>query len=134
MGGDGEHDSRAGSVLDRDPRSVWDTETYLAGNLAKAGVGIAIDAKPRVDARQIRIDTPTPGWSGSVYAAAGGNAPPATIDDPAWKKVGAIPLAERRTRVDLDTAGNAFRWYLVWIEKFAPDQEKVEISEVYLYR
>ena len=51
VGGDGEHDSRAGSVLDRDPRSVWDTETYLAGNLAKAGVGIAIDAKPRVDAR-----------------------------------------------------------------------------------
>ena len=105
VGGDGEHGSRAGAVLDRDPNSAWDTETYVAGNLNKPGVGIAVDAKPSVAARQLRVDTPTPGWSGSVYAAKSGNAPPATIDDPAWTKVGSIPAAERRTRVNLDTAG-----------------------------
>ena len=81
------------------------------------------------------IDTPTPGWSGSVYAAAGGNAPPAKIDDPAWKKVGSIPLAERaHARRTSTRRATPFRWYLVWIEKFAPGQEKVEISEIYLYR
>ena len=134
IGGDGEHGSRAGAVLDRDPRSAWDTETYVAGNLGKPGVGIAVDAKPSVVARQMRVDTPTPGWSGTVYAAAGGNSPPANIDDPAWKKVGSIPTASRRTRVNLATAGKPYRWYLVWIERLAPGQEKVEISEIYLYR
>ena len=33
------------------------------------------------------------------------------------------------TRVNLDTAGTAYRWFLVWIEKFAPGQEQVSISE-----
>ena len=94
----------------------------------------AIDAKPSVVARQIEIRTPTPGWSGKVLAAPSGAAPPAKIDDPAWKKVGTIPAAKRVTRVNLDTGGKAFRWYLVWIEHFAPGQEQVSISEVYLYR
>ena len=37
------------------------------------------------------------------------------------------------TRFDLNTGGKALRWYLVWIEKFAPGQEQVKISEAYLY-
>jgi serine/threonine-protein kinase len=134
IGGDGEHGSRAGAVLDRDQRSAWDTESYNGGNLNKPGVGIAIDAKPSVIARQLRVDSPTPGWSGSVYAAASGNSPPAKIDDAAWQRVGTIASAERSTRVNLDTGGKQFRWYLVWIEKLPPGKEQVEISEIYLYR
>ena len=69
-----------------------------------------------------------------MFAAAGGDTPPAAIDDPAWTQVGTIPAATRVTRADLDTAGKEYRWYLVWIEKFAPGQEQVKISEAYLYR
>ncbi len=134
LGDKQEHPDTAAFALDRDPKTVWDTESYLGGNLAKAGVGLAIDAKPSVSARQIEIRTPTRGWSGRVLAATDGASPPATIDDPAWTQVGTIPAAKSVTRVDLDTAGKAFRWYLIWIEKFAPGQEQVEISEVYLYR
>ncbi len=134
IGGDGEHGQQAGAVLDRSPSSAWGTETYHGGNLNKDGVGIAVDAKPRVAARQIRVDTPTPGWSGAIYAAAGGASPPATLDDAGWVQVGSIPSARPSSRVNLDTAGKAFRWYLVWIERFAPGQEKVEISEIFLYR
>ncbi len=134
LGDKQEHPETAAFALDHDSATVWGTETYLNGNLAKAGVGLAIDAKPGVVARQMEIRTPTPGWSGKVLAAAGGTAPPATIDDPAWTDVGTIPAAKSVTRVNLDTGGKAYRWYLVWIEKFAPGQEQVEISEVYLYR
>ena len=104
-------------MLDRSPSSTWDTETYVAGNLGKAGVGIAVDAKPRVAARQIRVDTPTPGWSGSRLRrrerrlAAGD----ASTTRPGCRSARSRS-AERRTRVNLDTAGKAFRWYLVWIE------------------
>ena len=132
LGGDGEHGEQAGAVIDRSPSSAWNTEVYPAG-FTKAGVGIAVDAKPRVAARQIRVDSSTPGWSGAVYAARGGASPPATIDDPAWVQVGSIPSAARRTRVNLDTAGKQFRWYLVWIDGFASSQTKVAISEIFLY-
>ncbi len=79
------------------------------------------------------ILTPTPGWRGRVLGAAG-SAPPASATDPGWSEVGTIPSATERTRVKLDTGGKALRWYLVWIEGFAPGQEAVKISEVYLYR
>ncbi len=128
-----EHPETAAFVLDRDPATVWDTETYLNGNLAKDGVGLAIDAKPGVAARQLELRTGTPGWSGQVLAADTA-ALPKTIDDPAWTRVGTITKATRVTRADLDTGGKRQRWYLIWIEQFAEGQEKVEISEVYLYR
>ncbi len=129
-----EHPEATAAVLDGDAATSWSTETYENGNLAKAGVGITLDASPRLAARALGLRTPTPGWSGDVYAASGGAQPPATLDDPAWKKVGTIPTAERRQRIDLDTAGQAYRWYLVWIAKFAPGQDKVSISELSLYR
>jgi serine/threonine-protein kinase len=122
----------AGFAIDREPSTVWDTESYVGGNLGKDGVGLAIDAKPSLAARQIEIRTPTPGWSGAVYAAKGARLPE-SIDSPDWTKVGTVTNATRRTRVDLDTAGEQFRWYLVWITDLG-GREKVAISEVYLYR
>ena len=85
-----EHPETAAFALDRDPATVWNTETYLNGNLAKAGVGLAIDAKPGVvasgssSARPRRME-----WQGLRGGRRG--TPPATIDDPAWTQVGTIP-------------------------------------------
>ena len=92
-----------------------------------------VDANPALKAREMDIVTPTPGWRGRVLGAAG-PAPPAAATDPAWKEIGTIPSATARTKVPLDTGGQALRWYLVWIEGFAAGQEAVKISEVFLYR
>ena len=43
-------------------------------------------------------------------------------------------MARHTTRVALDTAGRAYRWYLIWISKFAPGQERVKINEVTMYK
>ncbi len=134
FGGDGEHGEEAPFILDRDTSTTWSTERYDNGELGKPGVGVAIDAKPALAARRMELRTPTPGWSGAVYAAASGSKPPVTLDDPGWSKIGTIVSAQRRARVDLDTAGRAFRWYLVWIERLPEGSEKAEISEAYLYR
>ena len=37
-------------------------------------------------------------------------------------------------RVDLDTAGNRFRYYLVWITKLPPGADQVQISEIRLFK
>jgi serine/threonine-protein kinase len=132
-GDNAEHDDEAAFAVDRSPSTIWSTEDYLNGNLAKPGLGLVIDARPSLKARAIDIVSPTPGWSGRILAASGSELP-ASIDDPAWTEVGQVPSATARTRVRLTTDGKAFRWYLIWIERFAPGQSTVEISEVFLYR
>ncbi len=132
-GDNSEHDEQAAFAVDRSPSTTWSTENYLNGNLAKDGLGLAIDAKPALKAQAIDIVSPTPGWKGRIYASHSATPPP-TLSDPNWTEVGSIPRATARTRARLDTQGKAFRWYLIWIESFAPGQSRVEISEVFLYR
>ncbi len=42
--------------------------------------------------------------------------------------------AKATQRVDLDTAGNRFRYYLVWITKLPPGKDQVAISEIRLFK
>ena len=98
--------------------------------MPKPGVGIYLDAKPGVEARSMRIKTTTPGWNGKVYVAKTG--PPKDLAG--WgTPVGSITSATRTTNVPLDTAGNTYRYYLLWIEKLPPGGERVKISELELF-
>jgi len=36
--------------------------------------------------------------------------------------------------IDLDTASNRYRRYLVWITKLPPGEQAVKVSEILLYR
>ena len=129
--GDGaEHSDETPFVLDRDPNTTWSTETYTDKAMPKPGVGIYLDAKPGVEARSMRIKTTTPGWNGKVYVAKTG--PPKDLAG--WgTPVGSITSATRTTNVPLDTAGNTYRYYLLWIEKLPPGGERVKISELELF-
>jgi eukaryotic-like serine/threonine-protein kinase len=51
-----------------------------------------------------------------------------------WQELAKIPSAKSSQRVDLDTAGNRFRYYLVWITKLPPGKDQVAISEIRLFR
>jgi tRNA A-37 threonylcarbamoyl transferase component Bud32 len=132
IGGDGEHPSEASFVVDDVPTTTWSTETYNAGALNKAGVGIYLDAKPGVAARVLQIRSPTPAWSVEVYASR--DSVPRSFPDPRWQKVGADAQVSTRQRIDLDTARRRFRYYLVWITALPPDGERVEIAELALFR
>jgi eukaryotic-like serine/threonine-protein kinase len=127
-----EHPTQAKLVVDGETSTFWTTETYDGNTLgSKAGVGIYVVADPTVAARQMQVVTPTKGWTGSVYVAPAGP-PPASITG--WKQVGDIRSAKTSTRLSLDTAGNRFRYYLVWITKLPPGADKVEIAEIRLWR
>ncbi len=131
FGGDGEHPEQAPAAVDRDPNSTWSTERYRGGLAPqKPGVGLYVDAKPKVAAVRMEIRTPTPGWDGAVYVAASG--PPSSIDG--WKKVASINGASRTTAVDLDTAGQPYRYYLVWITKLAEGDNRAQIAEISLFK
>ncbi|MCW2984220.1 MAG: serine/threonine protein kinase [Conexibacter sp.] len=132
IGGDGEHPRDVGRVLDDDPGTSWSTETYPDG-LTKDGVGIYVDAKPGVVGKRLDIRTPTTGWQGKIYVAnaVGGAAPKALAG---WKDLGTSFTADKKNlSLQLDTAGQKFRYYLVWITKLPPSGQ-ASISELVLFQ
>jgi len=85
-----------------------------------------------VVARQLELRTPTPGFEATVYVAPG--ATPATAPPAGWTAVSATRSVTPTEKFDLDTAGQRFRGYLVWITKLPEGEKRAEISEILLYR
>jgi serine/threonine-protein kinase len=131
-----EHHDQARLAVDRDDGTAWSTESYEGSQITKAlangatpGVGIYVDAKPKVDATRMEIQTPTPGWRATIYAAPPGKAP-ANLDG--WTKLGGGTVARKTQRFTLGSDSTAYRYYLVWITKLPPNGNHVEVSEVAL--
>jgi serine/threonine-protein kinase len=124
-----EHPDQASFAVDRRPSTAWTTEHYVNGELGKPGVGIYVDAKPRVAARSIEITTPTRGLSVAIYGATSG--PPASIQG--WTQLASAASISSQQRLTLATNGASFRYYLVWITKLPPGSERAEISEIRLF-
>ena len=133
FGGDGEHDSAAPLAVDRDPGTSWTTESYTDGiqGAGKSGVGIYVDAKPRVSAVALQVQTPSPGFKATIYAAPAGSVPQSVPSG--WTKVGGGTVSSSDKRFSLATHGKAYRYYLVWITKLAPNATRAEISEINLF-
>lgn len=136
MGDNEEHGDEARLAVDRDPGTAWRTESYDGGQLYKGagvsspGVGIYVDAAPRVNATRMEIDSARTGWVVDIYAAESG--PPEDVDG--WTKVGGGTVEDKEQRFALDTQGKRYRYYLVWITKLPPGSERVEIGELVLFR
>jgi serine/threonine-protein kinase len=126
--GDGsEHPRDTPLAVDKDPETAWDTETYMAGDLQKEGVGLYVDAKPRTRSRRIVIETPKAGWEADVYVAPAGSVPESLEG---WTRVGGGTVSKREQRFSLDTDDRRYRYFLVWITKLPPGEQRVEISDV----
>jgi serine/threonine-protein kinase len=134
LGDDEEHSEEVARVVDRDDGTSWSTESYQDGleGAGKSGVGIYVDAKPKVAAVSMQIDTPNPGFRATIYAAPAGPVPK-SIDD-GWTKVGGGTVSSGGKRFKLDTGGVEYRYYLVWITKLAPDADNAQISEIRLFQ
>ncbi|HET6508834.1 MAG TPA: protein kinase [Baekduia sp.] len=127
-----EHSRDVGRVLDGDPGTAWTTETYRGGFGTKPGVGIYIDAKPGVVGKRIEIRTTTTGWTGKIYVA--NSVDPNATNLDGWQDIGAnIDATSKSIAVPLDTAGQKFRYYLIWIDKLPPSGQ-VGISEIVLFQ
>ena len=127
-----EHPDETSAIVDGDRASTWSTEGYSSGDMQKDGVGIVIDASPGVAARRLELRTPTPGFEATVYVAPGPT--PATAPPDGWTGVSATRNVASVEKFDLDTAGNRYGRYLVWITKLPPGAKRAEISEILLYR
>ena len=131
------------SAVDGDPNTSWSTEHYYDGTLKKTGgvgVGLYVDAAPNVSAKQIEIQTPTPGFSAQIYLANKidlslpyGDSTPLTARG--WRGPIAEDAGVRATaHIPLTLDGARYRYYLVWLTKLPPGQESASIAELTLFR
>jgi eukaryotic-like serine/threonine-protein kinase len=138
-----ENRDQVGNAVDSDPNTTWSTAHYYAGTLKKAGgtgVGLYLDAAPGVIARQIELQTPTPGFGVRIYATNHfesslpyGDA--TTLDARGWRgPFGADASVKSSERIPLDTEGHRYRYYLIWLTTLPPGKELASIAEVTLFR
>jgi serine/threonine-protein kinase len=138
-----ENRSQVNLAIDSDPNTTWSTAHYYERTLKKpggTGVGLYLDAAPGVLARQIELQTPTPGFGVQIYASNRfddslpyGDA--TTLAARGWQgPLGADASVHSRDRIPLDTSGRRLRYYLVWLTTLPPGQELASISEVTLFR
>ncbi|HSZ13048.1 MAG TPA: protein kinase [Solirubrobacteraceae bacterium] len=132
-----------GNVVDGDPSTTWSTEQYYDETLRKSGgvgLGIYLDAAPRVLAKALEIQTTTPGFAVQVYAADhidlelpyGSSTPLAARG---WQgPVGSSADVHNGERIALALAGKAHRYYLVWLTSLPPHAESATIAELTLFK
>src|ERR671917_241440 len=129
--GDGEESSgQVQFAIDGNPATEWDTESYEGGFEAsdKRGVGLYIDTGNRVAARQLDLVTSTPGYTAAVYAS---DSVPSRIER--WTKVSPNVRVKEKQAIQLDTASQEFRNYLLWISEL-PEGGKAVVKELSLQR
>ena len=109
-----ENSDQRGLALDGDKTTAWETENYDTPDLGniKDGVGLYLDAGRPVVAHGLKIVTPKAGWSFQIYVA---NEVPADVRG--WTLVTSDTMDSTHKTIDLDTAGRASRFYLIWITK-----------------
>ena len=131
------------NVIDSDPNTTWSTEQYYDGTLEKAGgvgLGIYLDAAPRVLAKAIEIQTPTPGFAVQIYVADHielelpyGNSTP--LSARGWQgPVGTSADVHDGERISLALSGRPHRYYLVWMTTLPPKMESATINELTLFK
>jgi eukaryotic-like serine/threonine-protein kinase len=140
-----EDPTQVGLAIDSDNATSWSTSTYLTGALGKSGVGLYVDASPRVAANQALVVTPTPGFHVQIWATnrvAGYRygtqvRPGVTPAALGWTRLATGRVGSGHTTIPLQN-GTAWRYYLLWITDLGPDPggspRSVQVAEFVLFR
>lgn len=108
-----------GLAIDGETGTSWTAEVPPSAAPLMAA-GLALDLKTARHLGTLEVHTSTPGMTLEVFGA-NGSAIPATIVDPAWKKLTPSHLVKKKNAtIKLGTGGKAFRFIVLWFTK-APE-------------
>jgi hypothetical protein len=131
------------NLVDSDPSTTWSTEQYIEGTLRKAGgtgTGFYLDAAPRVAARAVELQTPTPGFAVQLYYSDHIDLSPAfgsslPLSARGWHgPVGASAHVRDGERIAVRAGARAHRYWLVWMTTLPPGRNSTTISDVTLFK
>jgi serine/threonine-protein kinase len=117
FGDDEEHPEAIAAATDGDPATYWTTEGYRSFN--KEGVGLVLDAGRPVALGRIAVTSDLPGFTAGIRASA--------QPDDGFVDVSPPRAAGPRTTFPVDTGGEEYRYYLLWI---TDPNERAHVNEV----
>lgn len=130
-----EHSDTVGNVIDRDPATTWQTETYndqLGPSLPalKSGVGVVVDLGEEVEVQDVRLDLVGSPTKFSLFLT---ETAPEDVDG--LEPVATQTADAERARVRLDT-GTSGRFLTVWLTELPPVAGgfRGEIAEIVVRR
>jgi RNA polymerase subunit RPABC4/transcription elongation factor Spt4 len=101
-------------AIDGETGTSWTAEVPPSAAPHMAA-GLALDLKTARHLGTLELHTSTPGMTLEVFGA-NASAIPATIVDPAWKKLTPSHLVKKKTAtIRLGTGGKAFRFIVLWL-------------------
>jgi serine/threonine-protein kinase len=123
--GDGqEHDDEAALAVDGQPGTGWRTETYQSRDLGKPGVGLVLTLDHATALDQLRVTSPTRGWSAQVYVA---DAPAESLEGWGQPVASATDIPGATT---FDLRGTDGRAVLLWITQLGSSPNRVVVDEL----
>ena len=129
-----EHGDDVGRRPRRRPGHVVDDRALRpAGFGDKPGVGIYIDAKPGVVGKQLDIRTADHRLAGQGLRVELGRPGRRPTCRAGRTSAPTFDADKKKLSIQLDTAGQKFRYYLVWITKLPPSGQ-ASISEIVLFQ
>jgi serine/threonine-protein kinase len=132
-----ENPGSADLAIDGDTSTSWTTQQYYDYKLGKPGVGLYVDAAPGISVRDVVVSTPTPGFVAEVWAA--NHIEKLPMPDPTslsardWTQISDSQTVQNNTRFILDTDGERYRYYLLWITALPPNSESASVAELTLF-
>jgi hypothetical protein len=119
-GDDRESPNSVKLAIDGNRTTSWKTEHYTSGfeGANKTGVGLMVRTKKAVPATELDLISPFANWEGTIYGAKGD----VPKDIRGWQKLSGSFTAKSENKIKLDTAGQPFDRYLVWITKLSGEQ------------
>ncbi len=117
FGDDAEHPEAVARATDGNRETYWTTETY--SSFEKEGVGIVLDAGRAVELESLRVVSDESGFTARIRA---GSRPGGPFED-----VSEEQTVGQRTDFDLDTGGEAYRYYLFWISDL---ERRAHVNEI----
>ena len=124
-----EHDDELPNVVDGDVSSVWRTENYSTNRFGglKPGVGVVLQLDAAHQLKELKVTSPSNGWSAEVLVAASPQSTRAAWGAPVATKRG---IDRGSTTFDLgDRTGGAV---LLWITDLGEGNSVVSIGELNL--
>ncbi len=121
-GDDSEHPESIAAATDGNATTYWTTETY--GSFDKSGVGIVVRASAPVDGGTVVVRSDDDaGYTAEIRAS--------TRPGGGFETVSESQTVGPRTTFELDTAGEEYRFLLVWITELGPGG-RAHVNEVAL--
>jgi hypothetical protein len=119
-------------AIDGETSTAW-TARVNPAVAPRMAEGLMIDLKSPQRVVALALTTSTPGLAVQVYGA-DGSAAPASITDPAWKRLTGLRVVRKhKARIALSSPAKTFRFVVLWISRAPASASHVSVNELELF-